>query len=150
MKKLKVHFRISRGVELFFVALMIFTLMALFQETSIFRSEGITWMPHLVGSIQFSGIATFWVTLILFFISLFIVLARSVIVEGRNKTSNSLDYFFGFMGTIGIFMIVIAISSFFYSGTDIIPLLWNINSIVLIRLGFIFEAITILWFGFTN
>lgn len=150
--KLKIHFRISRGWELFFIALMIFSLMALFQETSIFLNDanGINWMPHLVGRITFSGITTFWVTLIVFFFAMFFVLARSTIVEGRNKTSNGLDYFFGLISALGIFMIVIAVSSFFYYGNNVVPLLWDINSVLLIRLGFIFEAITVLWFGFTN
>jgi hypothetical protein len=150
--KLKVHFRISRGWELFFVALMIFSLMALFQETSIFLNDanGINWNPHLMGGVTFSGIATFWVTLITFFVAMFIVLARSTIVEGRNKTSNSLDYVVSFFSAVGIFMITIAVSSFFYYGNNTVPLLWNLNSILLIRLGFIFQAITVLWFGFTN
>lgn len=151
MAKLKIHFhKISSRLELFFIALMVFSLMALLQETSIFLDNGITWNPHLMGGITFSGIATFWVTLITFFVAMFIVLARSTIVEGRNKTSNSLDYFVGFLSAIGIFMIAIAISSFFYHSNTIVPLLWNINSILLVRIGFFFEALTVLWFGFTN
>jgi hypothetical protein len=150
MVKTKVHFRFTRGWELFFLGLMLASLMALFQETSILRQIGYVWRPHLVSGIQFSGIWALWVTLIVFHISLFTVIARSVIVEGRNMTSNWLDYSAGFIGVIGIYFVATSTFYSLYRGLPNIEFLWNISSLLLLRIGFVLEAIVTLWFGFTE
>lgn len=151
MKKgLKIHFRLSRGWELFFIALMLGSLMALFQMASIFRTEGLAWNPHLVGGVTFSGIWTLWATVIIFHICLFIIIARSVIVEGRNRTSNSLDYGMGFLGVLSIYMILTSIIYGLYKGTPNIEFLWNVSSIFLLQLGFITNFFVALYFGLTN
>jgi hypothetical protein len=129
---------------------MLASLMALFQETSIFREKGLEWYPHLVSGIQFSGVWALWVTLIIFHIALFTVIARSVIIEGRNKTSNWLDYSAGFLGVIGIYLVATSTFYTLYRGLPNIEFLWNISSIALLRVGFIIEAIVTLWFGFTE
>lgn len=148
--KLKIHFRITRGWELFFIALMLGSMMALFQMASIFRTQGITWNPHLISGVTFSGIITLWVTVIIFHICLFIVIARSVIVEGRNKTSNSIDYAVGTLGVLSIYMILISIIYGLYKGTPNIEFLWNVPSMVLTQLGFILNFAVALYYGFTN
>jgi hypothetical protein len=149
-KKQLIYFKFTRGWELFFIVLMLASLMALFQETSLFRQEGLHWSPHLISGITFSGIATFWITVIVFHIALFIVIARSVIVEGRNKTSNSLDYLAGFLAVVGIYFVLISTIYWLYKGQLNIEFLWNISSNVLLRLGFIIEALAIIWFGITE
>lgn len=149
-KKFKIHWKFTRKWELFFIALMLASLMALFQETSIFREKGLDWMPHLVSGVQFSGVWALWVTLIIFHICLFTVIARSVIIEGRNKTSNWLDYSAGFLGVIGIYFVAISTFYTLYNGQPNIEFLGNISSIALLRAGFVIEAIVTLWFGFTE
>jgi len=149
-KKQLIYFKFTRGWELFFIVLMLASLMALFQETSLFREQGLHWMPHLVGGITFSGIVAFWITVIIFHIALFTVIARSVIVEGRNKTSNSLDYLAGFLAVVGIYCVLTATIYWLYKGQLNIEFLWNISSNVLLRLGFIIEALAIIWFGITE
>lgn len=150
MAKKIVHFRLSRGWELFFIALMLGSLMALFQEASIFREVGLEWKPHLVGSIDFSGLWALWVTVIIFHIALFTVIARSVIVEGRNKTDNWLDFGAGFIGVIGIYCVLLSTIYFLHRGLPNIEFLWNISSLALLRVGFVLEALVCLWFGFTE
>lgn len=150
MKKFKIHFQFTRGWELFFLALMLGSLMALFQETSIFRTEGLSWTPHLVGGVTFSGIATFWVTLVIFHICLFVIIARSVIVEGRTKTSNFLDYSLGFLSILAIYCILISTIYGLYKGTPDIEFLWNIPSILLLRIGFIVNFIVAIYYSVTD
>lgn len=150
MKRLKIHFRLSRGWELFFIALMLGSMMAMFQMASIFRTEGITWNPHLIAGVTFSGIITLWVTAIIFHICLFIIIARSVIVEGRNKTSNAIDYAVGILGVISLYMILISIIYGLYRGQPNIEFLWNVPSLVLTQLGFAINFGVALYYGFTN
>lgn len=149
-KKQLIFWNLTRGWELFFLALMLGALMALFQETSIFREKGWAWNPHLLGGIQFSGIATFWVTIIIFHIALFFVIVRSVAIEGRNKTANSLDFLAGFLGILGIYMVLVSTVYFLYRGLPNVEFLWNITTLSLLRIGFIIEAIITVWFGVTE
>jgi len=150
MKKPRVHFRLTRGWELFFIVLMLAALMALFQETSSFMEKGIGWMPHLVSGIQFSGIAAFWVTVIVFHIALFSVVGRSVGVRARKRTATWLDLVAGFIGIIGIYMILTSTMYWLYKGETTIEFLFNIGSLFLLRLGFVLEALVSIWFGVTE
>ena len=151
MVKKLIHWNFTRGWELFFLALMLGSLMALFQETSILRGvDGLAWRPHLIGSIDFSGVWALWITVIVFHIALFTVIARSVIVEGRNRTANWLDFVAGFIGVIGIYFILLSTIYWLNRGLPNIEFLWNISSMALLRIGFILEAIVTLWFGFTE
>jgi hypothetical protein len=150
MVKRLIHWRFSRGWELFFLALMLGALMALFQETSILRTDGLAWRPHLIGSIDFSGVWALWITVVVFHVALFTVIARSVIVEGRNRTANWLDFVAGFVGVVGIYFILLSTIYLLHRGLPNIEFLWNISSIALLRIGFILEAIITLYFGFTE
>lgn len=150
MSRKLVHWKFTRGWELFFLALMLGSLMAMLQETSILQSDGLSWRPHLVAGVQFSGIIALWVTIIIFHIALFTIIARSVIVEGRNKTNNWLDFSAGFIGIISIYFILTSTIYGLYRGLPNIEFLWNISSIFLIRLGFILEFLVALYFGFTE
>ena len=145
-----IKFGLSRGFELFCIGLMLFSLMALFQETSIFRQEGLTWQPHLISGIQFSGVAAFIVTIVVFHIAFFIVITRSVIVEGRNKTSNWIDYVVGFLGIIGIYFVAMSTFYVLYKNLPNIEFLFNISTLTLMRIGFGIEALVTLWFGLTE
>lgn len=150
MNKLKIHFEFTRGWELFFIFVMLASLMAMFQETNILRINGLEWNPHLVGGVQFSGIIAFWITIAIFHIALFTIIARSVIVEGRNKTSNSIDYCVGFFGVIGVYAVLISTIYAVYRGLPNIEFLWNVSSIFLLRAGFIIEFLVALYYGTTN
>jgi hypothetical protein len=150
MRKLKIHFEFTRGWELFFIFVMLASLMAMFQETNILRADGLSWRPHLIAGIQFSGIIALWVTIAIFHIGLFTVIARSVIVEGRNKTSNSLDYLAGFIGVLGIYFVLISTIYAVYRGIPNIEFLWNLSSIALLRIGFIMEFLVALYYGVTG
>ena len=149
-KGLRIHFEVTRGLELFLIALMLGSMMALFQMASIYRTEGISWNPHLLGGVTFSGLATLWVTVIIFHICLITIIARSVIVEGRNQTSNSIDYAVGGVGILSLYLILTAILSGLHTGSPTIEFLWNIKSLTLLQLGFIFNFAVALYFGFTN
>ena len=149
-KKKLISWNLTRGWELFFIALMLASLMALFQESSILRIKGLAWMPHLVSGIQFSGIATFWITLIIFHIALFCVIARSIAIEGRNKTANSLDFLAGFIAILGIYFVLVSTIYWLYRGQVNIEFLWNASSVILLRVGFVIEALVCIWFGITE
>ncbi len=150
---MKIKWGISRGFELFLIGLMLFCLMALFQETSIFREKGLEWFPHLVSGVQFSGVVTFWVTIILYHVALFIILSRSVVDFGRkaNNTSNWLDYTAGFIAVLGIYLVAMSTIYVLYKGpTTNIEFLFNISSIALLRIGFVMEFIAVGWFAATE
>jgi hypothetical protein len=151
-KKKLIHFKLTRGWELFFLVLMLASLMALFQETSIFREVGIEWRPHLIGSVDFSGLWAFWVTVIIFHIALFFVIARSVAGENakKHRTATWLDFVAGFVAVVGIYFILTSTIYWLYKGQTDIEFLGNISSLVLLRLGFVLEAIICIWYGITE
>lgn len=150
MVKKRIYWKLARGWELFAIVLMLASLMALFQETNILFKDGLSWMPHLTSTIKFSGVTAFWVTIILFHLASFFVVARSVIIESHNKTSNVYDYIFGFALLFAVYGVIVSTVYGLYGSTPNIIFLGNIAYLLLIKISFGVIALCTLWYGFTD
>lgn len=150
MKNKSVHFKFTRGWELFGIFFMLASLMALFQEVNLLFLAGLGWKFHFVGSVEASGLWAFWITLVIFHIAGLFVISRSVMIEGRNKTNNAYDYIVGFLIILGIYLIITGTIYFLYRGIPEVEFLWNISYLFLIKSGFILVFLGTLFFGLTD
>lgn len=150
MKGKLVRWNLSRGWELFGIFGMLATLMALFQEVNLLFLAGLSWKFHLVGSIEASGLWAFWITLALFIAFSLFVISRSVMIEGRNKTSNGFDYVWGFLTVFGVYLVLTGTIYFLYKGIPEVEFLGGVSYLFLVKMGFALIGLSTLWFGITE
>jgi hypothetical protein len=108
---------------------------------------GINYEVSWVASLTTKAINLFWISLIMFHIGLMILITRSVLIGG---TSTNIDYTVGLFAVIGVFMVIASTIAGIYFGKDIVPWFFNLRQPVMFGLGFITEAIALMYFAFTE
>lgn len=108
---------------------------------------GITYDVSFLVGITMRAIDLFWIALVLFHIGLMFLITRSVIIGG---TKNYIDGVAGFVATVGIFSLISSTIAGIYFGNNPVIWLFGIKQFTLFSVGFMLEAVALIFFAITE
>lgn len=146
----QVKFKKPSRIESFGIAVMLFSLFALYQAAHIWPIRGIDWHAHFTANIPLHGGLMFWMFFLLFHISTMFIMARSVLDKSKHSTWNGYDFVVGFTMIFGLYLIAISTIYSVWMGTPNIEFLFDLPYQALLNLGFAIQGVGVLWFAFTN
>ena len=145
-----INFKRPGKIEAIALMVMLFSLFALFQASNLYLTTGLDWTTHLTATIPLPGALMFWIFFVLFHVATMFVMARSVISKAKTSTWNTYDFIVGFAMIIGLYFIAISTIYGVFKGIPNIEFMWDWSYIKLLKIGFVIEAIGMLWYGFTD
>lgn len=146
----QVDFKKPGKTESIGLMVMLFSLFALFQASNLYLTAGLHWTTNLTSKIPLPGALMFWLFFILFHVSTMFVMARSILSKSKKSTWNGYDFVVGFLMIVGLYLIAIATIYGVFKGQVAVEFMWNWSYIKMLDVGFIIEAIGMLWYGFTD
>lgn len=146
MLKLKFERPKKFEIYLFTVAVIIFAVLDYAQNVFQFPAVDGIYTPTMFG---IDAITLFWITFVLYHISIFIAFIRAVAVRG---THHYIDWVFGSLIFVGMYFILAgAVGAIYYAGDQAVPWLFNLPQITAYHfLGILIQVISLGYFMVTE